>query len=164
MESPKIGKDLQDHPVQLSTYHQYFPTKPWSSAQHLNVSWTPPGTVTPPPPWAAHSSAWLCYQMFYCVIKGCFFRVGKFIWSNSWCGNIPFFKIYFSLHQNDSKLGHKVKIAFLHLLFVLQGFWYERNQSWGTVHQKSWSSESCESTSCLPQLSWTCSACSHSIP
>ena len=25
----KVGKHLQDHPVQLSTYHQYFPTKPY---------------------------------------------------------------------------------------------------------------------------------------
>jgi len=33
----KVEKDLEDHLVQLSTYHQYFPTKPCSSV-HLNVS------------------------------------------------------------------------------------------------------------------------------
>jgi len=35
----KVGKDLQDHPVQPSTCHQYFPTKPCPSVQLLNVSW-----------------------------------------------------------------------------------------------------------------------------
>jgi len=53
----KVGKDLQDHPVQLSTYHQYFPSKT-VSVQHLNISWTPPEAVTPLPPWAACSSSW----------------------------------------------------------------------------------------------------------
>ena len=38
----KVGKDLPDHVVQLSNYHQYFRTKPCPSVQHLNVSWTPP--------------------------------------------------------------------------------------------------------------------------
>ena len=54
----KVGKDLQDHPIQLSTYHQYFPTDPCPLVQYLIISWAPPGTVTQPPPWAAHSSTW----------------------------------------------------------------------------------------------------------
>jgi len=33
----KVGKDLQDHPVQPSTHHQQF-SKPCPSTQHLNVS------------------------------------------------------------------------------------------------------------------------------
>ena len=32
----KVGKDLQDHPVHLSNYHQYFPTN--GDVQHLNIS------------------------------------------------------------------------------------------------------------------------------
>ena len=44
-----VGKDLQGHPVQLSTYHQYFPLNHVPCpVWHQNVSWTPP--VTPPPP------------------------------------------------------------------------------------------------------------------
>ena len=35
-----------------------FPTKPCPSLQHLNVSCTSPGAVTPPAPWAACSSIW----------------------------------------------------------------------------------------------------------
>ena len=46
----KVGKDLQDHLVPLSTYHQYFPTERCPLVQHLNVSWTPPGMVTQPLP------------------------------------------------------------------------------------------------------------------
>jgi len=53
----KVEKDFQDHPVQPSTYHQYFPTKPCPSVLHLNVSWIPLGTVTQPPPWATNFSA-----------------------------------------------------------------------------------------------------------
>ena len=34
----KVRKDLQDHAVQLFTYHQYFPTEPCSLLQHLNVA------------------------------------------------------------------------------------------------------------------------------
>ena len=35
----KVGKDLQDYPVQPSTYHhQYFPTKPCPLVQHPNIS------------------------------------------------------------------------------------------------------------------------------
>ena len=30
---PRVGKDFQDQPVQLSTYHQLFPTKPRSLVQ-----------------------------------------------------------------------------------------------------------------------------------
>ena len=33
----KVGKDIQNHLVQLSTYHQYFPTKPHPSVPHLNI-------------------------------------------------------------------------------------------------------------------------------
>ena len=33
----KVGKDLQDHPVQPSTYHQYFPTEPYPSVQQLTM-------------------------------------------------------------------------------------------------------------------------------
>ena len=33
----EVGKDLQDHLVQPSTYHQYFPTKP-CPLLHLNIS------------------------------------------------------------------------------------------------------------------------------
>jgi len=31
----KVGKDFQYHPAQPSTYHQYFPTEPCPSVQHL---------------------------------------------------------------------------------------------------------------------------------
>ena len=58
----KVGRDPQDHPVQLSTYHQYFPTKPCPLVQHLNISWTPPGMVIQLSPWAAHFSTWLPFQ------------------------------------------------------------------------------------------------------
>jgi len=37
------------------------PTKPCTLVQHLNNSWTLPGTVTQPSPWAAHSSACLLF-------------------------------------------------------------------------------------------------------
>ena len=57
----KVGKDLQDHSVWSSspTVHlpPIFPTNPCPSVQHLNVLWTPPGSMTLLPPWAAHSSA-----------------------------------------------------------------------------------------------------------
>ena len=33
------------------------PTNPHPSVPHLHISWTPPGTVTPPPPWAACANA-----------------------------------------------------------------------------------------------------------
>ena len=33
------------------------PTNSCPSVPHLHLSWTPPGTVTPPPPWAACSNA-----------------------------------------------------------------------------------------------------------
>ena len=36
--------------------------KPCPSTQHPNALWTPPGSVTPPPLWAAHSSAWPPFQ------------------------------------------------------------------------------------------------------
>ena len=36
--------------------------KPCPSTQCPNVPWTPPGSVTPPPLWAAHSSAWTPFQ------------------------------------------------------------------------------------------------------
>ena len=42
----EVGKDLQDHPVQPSTYHHSFLTKPCPPVQHLHVSWTPRGTTT----------------------------------------------------------------------------------------------------------------------
>ena len=38
-----------------SVYHGGSSTH--SSTQRPNVPWTPPGSVTPPPPWAAHPSA-----------------------------------------------------------------------------------------------------------
>ena len=44
----KVGKDLQDHTVQPSTYHQYNPIKPCPLAQHLSIIPTLPGTVTQP--------------------------------------------------------------------------------------------------------------------
>lgn len=34
---PKVGKHLQDHPVQPLTYHQYFPTKTCPLVPHLHV-------------------------------------------------------------------------------------------------------------------------------
>ena len=37
-------------------------TTPCPSTQHPNALWTPPGSVTPPPLWAAHSSAWPPFQ------------------------------------------------------------------------------------------------------
>ena len=36
----KVEKDLQDHLVQLSTYHQYSPSKLCPLVQHLTISWT----------------------------------------------------------------------------------------------------------------------------
>ena len=58
IESPRLEKTFKIIQSKSSTYHQYFPTKPCPSVQHLNISWAPPGTVIPPPPWAACSSAW----------------------------------------------------------------------------------------------------------
>jgi len=37
-------------------------TKPRPSTQHANIPWTPPGSVTPPPPWEAHCSTWASRQ------------------------------------------------------------------------------------------------------
>ena len=37
-------------------------TKPCPSTQHPNALWTLPGSVTPPPLWAAHSSSWSPFQ------------------------------------------------------------------------------------------------------
>jgi len=34
------------------------PAKSCPKVPHLHVFWTPPGMVTPPPTWAACSSAW----------------------------------------------------------------------------------------------------------
>jgi len=34
----KVGKDLQDHPVQPFTYYQHFPTEPRPLVAHLRVS------------------------------------------------------------------------------------------------------------------------------
>ena len=50
----KVGKDLWDHLVQPSAHPQHAHW-PRPSVPHLHVSWTPPGTVTPTPPWAACS-------------------------------------------------------------------------------------------------------------
>jgi len=44
----KVGRALQGHPVQPSTYHQYIPTKPYPSVPHLNVSWTHSQDTLPP--------------------------------------------------------------------------------------------------------------------
>ena len=33
-------------------------TKPYLVASHPDASWMLPGTATPPPPWAGHSSTW----------------------------------------------------------------------------------------------------------
>jgi len=33
-------------------------TKPYLVASHPDTTWTVPGTMTPPPPWAGHFSAW----------------------------------------------------------------------------------------------------------
>ena len=62
----KVGKELWGHPVQLSTYHRYLPTKLCPLEQHLNVSWTLPGlfplrslVATMP---QACSIAWGCGQ------------------------------------------------------------------------------------------------------
>jgi len=48
-----------------------FPNKPCPSVQHLKVSWTPPGTATPSPPWAACSSIW---PLFW---RGNFFQISN---------------------------------------------------------------------------------------
>jgi len=77
----KVGNDLQDHPVQLFTYPQYFLTKPCLLVQHLNVSWTPPGMVTPPPPWAAHSSTWPLFQSFFFLVSN--LNLPSTIWGHS---------------------------------------------------------------------------------
>ena len=53
-KSQKFKKDLQDHLLEPSTYHQCCLLY---CVPCLCVSWTPPGLVTSPPPWAAHSSA-----------------------------------------------------------------------------------------------------------
>ena len=54
IESPWLEKTAR---VTQSAYHQYNPTKPCPSVQLVNISWTVPGMVTPPPPWAACTSA-----------------------------------------------------------------------------------------------------------
>jgi len=59
----KVGKDLQDHPIRPSPTVL---TKPRPSVQYLNVPWTPPGSVTPPPPCTAHCSTrplWITEQI-----------------------------------------------------------------------------------------------------
>ena len=53
----KAGRRLWYHQVQP----QPIPTSPAVCGPHVSHphgSWTPPGTVTPPPPWAACASAW----------------------------------------------------------------------------------------------------------
>ena len=45
-------------------------TKPCPSVQRPNVPWTPPGLVTPPPSWIAHSSAWPLFQSVQSTRKG----------------------------------------------------------------------------------------------
>lgn len=52
----------KDQPVQPFIYHQYFPTRLYPSAQHLNTSWIPPGIVIQTPPWTACSSTWPALQ------------------------------------------------------------------------------------------------------
>jgi len=41
---------------------------PHPSVPHLHGSWTPPGTVTPPPPWAAHASA-LSEKKYFLILN-----------------------------------------------------------------------------------------------
>jgi len=73
----KVGKDLKDHQVQPST-HDHHP----HPVLQCHSSWTPPGTVTPPPPWAAFSSTLLVFLRrispnfqpdiaFLCRLQGC---------------------------------------------------------------------------------------------
>ena len=38
------------------------PAKPCPEVPYLHVFWTPPGMVTPPPPWAACPNAWPLFQ------------------------------------------------------------------------------------------------------
>jgi len=38
------------------------PAKSYPKGLHLPVFWTSPRVVTPPPPWAACSNAWLLFQ------------------------------------------------------------------------------------------------------
>jgi len=58
-QNHKVGKDLQGHLVQPSSHYSGY-HKPLNHliAPHPDASWTLPGTATPPPPWAGHSSAW----------------------------------------------------------------------------------------------------------
>ena len=50
---------LEKNSKMIQSNHQpmlTMPTKPHPSAPHLHIPWTPPGTVTPPPPWAVSSN------------------------------------------------------------------------------------------------------------
>ena len=38
------------------------PTKPCPEVPHPHVFWTPPGMMTPPPPWTVCSNTWLLFQ------------------------------------------------------------------------------------------------------
>ena len=62
----KVGKDLQDHLVQLPTYHRYFSTKSCPLVPHLNSPWTPPRMMTQPLLWAACSNTWPLFQTRNC--------------------------------------------------------------------------------------------------
>ena len=53
-----------------------FPTEPCPSVQNLNTSWTPPGMVTPSPPWAAHSSVWPHFWKYTYVSSICVCLLG----------------------------------------------------------------------------------------
>jgi len=56
IESPRLEKSYRV----IQSNHS--PNSDWFSLNHVpqrpNIPWTPPGSVTPPPLWAAHSSAW----------------------------------------------------------------------------------------------------------
>jgi len=53
----KVGKGPTGSPSPTLHPSPIALTKPRPSTQRPNVPWTPPGSVTPPPPWAAHCSA-----------------------------------------------------------------------------------------------------------
>jgi len=53
----KVGKDLQKSSSPIIHLPPILPTKPRPLVPHLHCSWTPPGMVIPPLPWAACASA-----------------------------------------------------------------------------------------------------------
>jgi len=101
----KVGKDLCDHLLQLSTYHQYFPTKLCPSVL-LNISWTPPGTGD------STTSLGSPFQLLSTLLEEKFFRISNL--------NLPLrpFTLVLLLVMWEKRLFHQ-GIAKLILLLVV---------------------------------------------